>query len=1334
VRYPPNWNGNRLTVSPPSASRRLPSRHNEAFIRSAAALLAVGVSLTCDATTALAPARTERVTVTYTGETMVAVGRAVPLAVTVEHDGTPMAAPRLRVTSSDTNVLAISARGDSLVARRRGRATITAAVESALLAPGAAVATRDIQVTVGQLQVSPSSRAFTALGDTATLSATALDADGRALASVPVQWTSLDTLVTTVDAAGRLRARGPGTTDVRARIVEDGVETLASVRVDQQVKRFVFTPSAVLLDALAAETTLVVSGRDANDNAVVGAARTLSSCDPNVATISLIGVVRAQQNGVGCVVATNGSVTDTMRLEVNQRAVRLEISAPSGLAITSLGGELQLSARGFDRRNIDVADDRPNWYSLNPDIAQVDPTRGRVIGIAVGSAVIVAAMDTATAQAAVTVGNTLVKLDVTPDAATLASIDDSLRLLVAGRNDRGDLIPNLVLGWSTPDPSVVQLLDSGRVRAIGAGTARVIVTANGLADTSRITVTNAPASIDLLVPYDSLPFVGDTVTPPMDIRNSRGAPLAATSVNWSSDDPSVARVSTAGLVTAKGVGETFIRATSGVLGDSLRVIVENDPAVVVIDGTLDSLTALGQRIFYTAEARNASGAVLVGYPVQWRSTNTAVATVTTGGLVTATGYGGARIIASANAVADTVTLAVFNPTRLYVDNGIVSTPRVGTRARPYARIQDAVAAADANDTVVVRRGVGPYAETVALSRRITLLGDSTDFVAGGRDALRLPVVAHDSGSVGIGAITTAPITMRYLAIRHSLDGAAIETRGADVQLEYVYVNPAGDPFSSGRGISITNAPTLAILQNVGVRAVRGFGVRLADVSGGRITNGTITSVVTAPGSQGAGIEITGGSGNQVSTTIVRSAAGPQISLSATAGASLSGNDVAGEHQLIRVASVTGATIVEGTSFDLRRPSGEPFTGNSETDGRSGLEVSGSGLVLVRNNVFTDLGGSVSRMDAVRLINARGAPYGVRLDANRFGGGRYSVRSERSTWEMLGSRSDSAAIAVVASAGDTVTLAGDTLRRASGGCLSGSGAVLRLDGSLFDTCGTVTAPALTAMGATIDLIASEFRGVGGRAVSIAGAPRATARRNKLVAPTGAAVAGTGAGVLEADADTVEIVDNTVRGFSKLAGLYITGGEVRADSNRVSVNLQGFRMGSVMSFAGTENDVFDNIEAGVVNESVIVASLNGNWWGDGRGPRRSSVPAAVGDSIVGSATTSVLQPSAVFPGTATSSLRIVRGNGQVGANNVVLPKALSVRVVDVNALAVANVDVTFTVTVGNALFSNGTKTIVVKSNLSGLSEATLTPKAASQTITVRATAVGSSNNVTFTETVP
>jgi hypothetical protein len=316
----------------------------------------------------------------------------------------------------------------------------------------------------------------------------------------------------------------------------------------------------------------------------------------------------------------------------------------------------------------------------------------------------------------------------------------------------------------------------------------------------------------------------------------------------------------------------------------------------------------------------------------------------------------------------------------------------------------------------------------------------------------------------------------------------------------------------------------------------------------------------------------------------------------------------------------------------------------------------------------------------------------------------------------------------------VSLAGDTLRRAPGGCFSGSGAVLSVDNSLFDTCGTVTAPALESGGATVNLIASEFRGVGGRAVSIVGAGRATARRNKLVAPTGAAVAGTGAGVVEADADTVEIVDNTVRGFSKLAGLYLTGGDVRVDSNRVSANLQGIRMGSVMSFAGTENDVFDNIEAGIVNESAITANLNGNWWGDGRGPRRSAVPAAVGDSIVGSATTSVLQPAAVFPGTATSSLRIVRGNGQVGTLNVPLPKAFSVRVVDTNGLAVANVDVTFTIPSGNAQYSNGTKTIVVKSNASGLSEATLTPKATGQTITSRATASGSSNNVTFTTTVP
>src|SRR5207237_574134 len=127
----------------------------------------------------------------------------------------------------------------------------------------------------------------------------------------------------------------------------------------------------------------------------------------------------------------------------------------------------------------------------------------------------------------------------------------------------------------------------------------------------------------------------------------------------------------------------------------------------------------------------------------------------------------------------------------------------------------------------------------------------------------------------------------------------------------------------------------------------------------------------------------------------------------------------------------GSTTVRGNTLDLRRQAGDPppVRGGSAPD-PSGLEVLGSAGVVLDANVFTDIDGRTSQMDAIRLADVRigttGAAYGAVLSANRFGGGRTAVRSERASWEMTGSRTDSAGVAVLLVERDTVAIETDTI--------------------------------------------------------------------------------------------------------------------------------------------------------------------------------------------------------------------------------------------------------------------------------------------------------------------
>ena len=85
-------------------------------------------------------------------------------------------------------------------------------------------------VVPASVRISPAELVFTAVGDTATLTASASDASGNTIADAEVTWASADTLVATVGTNGLVTATGNGSTQVTA--TSGPASTMASVRVE----------------------------------------------------------------------------------------------------------------------------------------------------------------------------------------------------------------------------------------------------------------------------------------------------------------------------------------------------------------------------------------------------------------------------------------------------------------------------------------------------------------------------------------------------------------------------------------------------------------------------------------------------------------------------------------------------------------------------------------------------------------------------------------------------------------------------------------------------------------------------------------------------------------------------------------------------------------------------------------------------------------------------------------------------------------------------------------------------------------------------------------------
>lgn len=1300
------------------------------------------VTTTCQLSDAFSAPGVEEVVLAYLGDSLLIVGAGSRATASAQANGADLPRARFRFASSDSTVVAVRA-GDSLIAKKRGTVTLTVTLESAVLPNDPPSLTRSLRVIVDSVALDSSAVTFTSKGDTVTLVATALDAEGNAVTGVTPRWETSDTSVATVSPGGRLFARQNGSAVIRALVDYD--TATASVTVRQELEHYTFEPPSLTIDALAATATVTATGRDARGFPIAGVPPVWSIGDATVALVSQTGTVTSLTNGGTYIYADRDSITDSLRVVVDQRATLVVISPAVVPPITSLGDQTQLTVRAFDRRAVEILTSTPAWFTLDPARLRVN-TDGLVTGLAVGTGRVVATLDGAADTVMVVVSNDPATVDVTPDTATASSLGDTLLFEATIRNGRGDAISAGTVSWRTPDTTVVRLATDGRAVAVSVGTARVIAAAGSKADTGIARVTNAPASLDIVPGGRNLTSLGAVDTPAVDVRNARGAVLGRGTVTWTSDDQEIVRVSGIGHVTARDTGQAFVRATSGFLTDSVLYTVTNEPAAITVFGrSPDTLTAIGQSLTYQVDVRNGRNVPISGYPVRWNSSNLSVVdTVTDAGVVTAVGYGTATLTARAGNVADTVVVVVLNPTRLYVDNGGVVTPRVGTPSRPYARIQDAVDAADANDTVFVRRGARSYSETVALSRRLVLLGDSAAFLAQTRNPSALPMIAHDTGAAGITAYTTAPMTIRYFAIRHTLDGPAVDAVGSDVVIDRLYVNPTGSVTSRiGRGISLANSPSGSRVTNTTVDSVRGYGIKLTNVSDAVLQANVIRGVDSLSGGleEGAGIMLSGGSGNGVYSNTIRAVQGPQILVRSSNQAALNGNDLAGRHQLVRVVGVNGNGAF-GNTFDLnsRIQDGDDHRG-SQNDGRAGLTIDTSSSFQSFNNTFTETPSASATMDAIHLNDARA----LSVYRNVFTGGFRNIVSERSSFTVSETRSDSARVFLVASDADTITLNADTVRNPPGtlnnmgaglGCVTVSGASswLTVQRSQFENCHLGGGPAIS-MSSTdgrLTLQTSTFLGAHQTAFAFDG-------RSALVRDNVASGLGTdplprnNVVGMSVSADTIEFVGNAVAGYRRGAGVSLEGSDrMRMDSGYVTLNGVGLRLGPSANLIVQRSDVFDNDSVGVwTYGDWWTANVLGLWWGDARGPRRDADPTATGDSAVSNVVFAPVRNTPVFAGTAPASLRVVRGDGQTASAGSTLPRRLTVRVVDSSGRRVSGVDVTFTVTAGNGQV-NGQPSAVVRTNTDGLAEVELTigPAAGTSTV-VQATGTSFSiGTVTFT----
>ena len=179
-------------------------------------------------------------------------------------------------------------------------------------------------------------------------------------------------------------------------------------------------------------------------------------------------------------------------------------------------------------------------------------------------------------------------ISIIPSAATLTAIGMTVQLSATVKDQKNQFVSGATVNWSSTNPSVASVNPQGLVTSRGSGTAIIRAASGAKSLSAVITVAQSATTIEIAPANPPSITVGRILRLGATVRDPRNNLIAGVEVNWTSSHPSVATVSSTGLVTALRDGRTVITAKSGRLSDTVSIVVPDTAAPSIVTGTVSN--------------------------------------------------------------------------------------------------------------------------------------------------------------------------------------------------------------------------------------------------------------------------------------------------------------------------------------------------------------------------------------------------------------------------------------------------------------------------------------------------------------------------------------------------------------------------------------------------------------------------------------------------------------------------------------------------------------------------------------------------------------------------
>lgn len=317
----------------------------------------------------------------------------------------------------------------------------------------------------------------------------------------------------------------------------------------------------------------------------------------------------------------------------------------------------------------------------------------------------------------------------------------------------GNRVVGTVVIWTVRDNRIATVSPSGVVTALTLGTTQVAASSNGKSGITSVTVQPPPVASVTVSPPQVTAAVGVRTPLTATALDAAGNPLSGRPFTWSSSNSQVAAVDATGVVTSVAVGTATITATAEGKSNSSAFTVTPPPVATVTITPNPLSTSVGNSTPLTATARDAAGNVLSGQTFLWSSSNTAVATVTPDGVMTAVGSGAATITATAGGKSGTAEITVSD-----LPVGSVTITPTSTAINQNASQQLSVTVRDASDAIVTNRIV-----TWTTGNSGVAVVTSTGLVTGLNPGA-VTITATSEGKSGTATVTVLRIPVSFVVV------------------------------------------------------------------------------------------------------------------------------------------------------------------------------------------------------------------------------------------------------------------------------------------------------------------------------------------------------------------------------------------------------------------------------------------------------------------------------------------------------------------------------------------------------------------------------------------